>query len=313
MKPIIPGQYHVPHAHTATTMVRQVAMAMTSGSHTSTSTMPPLSLVPLRSSLPVSPWSVFDSRCAPAIKLTPHIAHPHATDKITEGKDGSEDTDTPRFLHVELNLFDLNWVFVGTTDGEAVLVGDTHGLPKFFAVVWVRDLKIVGMFLEGGTADHTSTLLRIPKETPRIVNIKKLRKIPLEELLKDIHCLTPPKLDVGEFVAEMDEDEMLEVFRYYDTNGTLMAKAASLGPIMAALGDSHSPTHSPSLAHTRPHPPPHTPLLTHSPRIIPHVCILASNLRRLSTDGSFCVSRVCYADTQARTGMRMSLWRPNRR
>lgn len=32
------------------------------------------------------------------------------------------------------------------------------GRPKFFACVWVRDCRLVGIFLEGGTAEQAKAM-----------------------------------------------------------------------------------------------------------------------------------------------------------
>ena len=50
-------------------------------------------------------------------------------------------------------------------------------------------------------------------EKPRIINTKKLKKASLEALLANPHLLTPPQLGVGEFLAELDADEVLLAFR----------------------------------------------------------------------------------------------------
>jgi hypothetical protein len=126
------------------------------------------------------------------------------------------------------------------------------GQPHFFACVWVRSNRIVGVLLEGcvnggarlTTSDDSHLAVhqlalttRIATHRPRIINVKRLKKVDLAMLLAQPSCLEPPPLGVGEFVAELDEDAMLEAFRYYeDPSAHQTVKTRSLGAIMAELG-----------------------------------------------------------------------------
>jgi len=152
----------------------------------------------------------------------------------------------------QLAFLGLSWTFAGSAVAATpVLVGDTSGHPKFFACVWVRSNRMVGVLLEGcvhggsrlasddsSLATHQLALAtHIATHRPRIINVKKLKKVDLATLLAQPFCLEPPPLGVGEFVAELDEDAMLEAFRYYeDPNAHRTVRTSSLGAIMAELG-----------------------------------------------------------------------------
>jgi len=140
--------------------------------------------------------------------------------------------------HMSSKFLDLSWNFYGVTEGEPVLVGDTHavGTIRLFAVFWVVSNTIVGVFLEGGTPEQVAMLPKIATEKPKIINAKKLKKASLEALLKDPYMLTPPELGVGEFLAELDVDEVLLAFRKVHPDSKGRVKTGQLGEIMTELG-----------------------------------------------------------------------------
>jgi len=143
---------------------------------------------------------------------------------------------------VACEMLELDWRFAGTSaHAQPVLVGSTQGYPKFFACVWVRDNHLVGVFLEAKCSavqrkQYEAAMHTIAEQRPRIINVKKLKKVKLEALLADPFCLVPPPLGVGEFLAELDDDAVFDAFRYFDVNGGGLVKTSSLGPIMAELG-----------------------------------------------------------------------------
>ncbi|KAJ7554972.1 hypothetical protein O6H91_05G017900 [Diphasiastrum complanatum] len=63
--------------------------------------------------------------------------------------------------------FDLSWQFYGDNVGEDVVFGrdNTTTQPKFGAY-WIKDGKIVGAFLEGGTPEENKALAKLAKEQP---------------------------------------------------------------------------------------------------------------------------------------------------
>uniref|UniRef100_A0A7S2SVG3 monodehydroascorbate reductase (NADH) n=1 Tax=Rhizochromulina marina TaxID=1034831 RepID=A0A7S2SVG3_9STRA len=138
--------------------------------------------------------------------------------------------------HADMSFFDLHCRFRGVTSGEPVMVGDTTGRPKFFACVFVRQGRLVGIFLEGGDQSHDEALEVIARERPQILSVKKLRKLPLPQLMTDPFCLVPPELGVGEFVAEVDDEAIQEAFRRFDITGAGCVKTSDLAALMKELG-----------------------------------------------------------------------------
>lgn len=64
--------------------------------------------------------------------------------------------------------FDLSWQFYGDNVGESALFGDnnpTSAKPKFGSY-WVKDGKVVGVFLEGGTPEENKAIAKVARVQP---------------------------------------------------------------------------------------------------------------------------------------------------
>ncbi|CAI9263352.1 unnamed protein product [Lactuca saligna] len=64
--------------------------------------------------------------------------------------------------------FDLSWQFFGDNVGEAVIYGNRDPAsekPKF-GTYWIKDSKVVGAFLEGGTPEENKAISNIAKKQP---------------------------------------------------------------------------------------------------------------------------------------------------
>ncbi|CAN0879993.1 Monodehydroascorbate reductase [Linum grandiflorum] len=69
--------------------------------------------------------------------------------------------------------FDLSWQFYGDNVGETVLFGNndpTSEKPKF-GTYWVKDGKVVGVFLEGGSPDENKAIAKVARNQPVVDNI----------------------------------------------------------------------------------------------------------------------------------------------
>ena len=66
--------------------------------------------------------------------------------------------------------FDLSWQFYGDNTGECVTWGlDRAGASgSKFGAYWVKDDKVVGAFLEGGSPDENKVLARVARERPSV-------------------------------------------------------------------------------------------------------------------------------------------------
>lgn len=74
--------------------------------------------------------------------------------------------------------FDLSWQFYGDNVGDTVLFGDndpTSASPKF-GTYWIKDGKVVGVFLEHGTPEENSLIAKVARLQPEVQDIQQLGK-----------------------------------------------------------------------------------------------------------------------------------------
>ncbi|KAE8729305.1 Monodehydroascorbate reductase [Hibiscus syriacus] len=74
--------------------------------------------------------------------------------------------------------FDLAWQFYGDNVGDTVLFGDNNPQspkPKFGSY-WIKDGKVVGAFLEGGTAEENQAIAKVAKLQPKVEDLDALTK-----------------------------------------------------------------------------------------------------------------------------------------
>lgn len=74
--------------------------------------------------------------------------------------------------------FDLSWQFYGDNVGDTVLFGDNNPAspkPKFGSY-WIKDGKVVGVFLEAGTPDENKAIAKVAKLQPRVEDLDQLQK-----------------------------------------------------------------------------------------------------------------------------------------
>ncbi|OVA03607.1 FAD-dependent pyridine nucleotide-disulfide oxidoreductase [Macleaya cordata] len=82
--------------------------------------------------------------------------------------------------------FNLSWQFYGDNVGDTVLFGDNDPAspkPKF-GTYWIKDGKVVGVFLEGGTPDENQAIAKVAKLQPSVENVDELSKEGLTFALK---------------------------------------------------------------------------------------------------------------------------------
>ena len=139
-------------------------------------------------------------------------------------------------------VLDLDWEFRGAVAGEVVPLGlDEYPSTKVFGAFWVLDNRVVGGFLEGGSADQRAKLEAVARAAPRVTRVQKFRKLGLDEFLNNPFSLEPPVLLPGEFHAELDPDFIAEAFRRYDLSGDGFAKTSAMGDLMRDLGADWDP------------------------------------------------------------------------
>ncbi|KAI9090694.1 hypothetical protein K1719_028547 [Acacia pycnantha] len=92
-----------------------------------------------------------------------------------EGKTTEEYDYLPYFYS---RSFDLAWQFYGDNVGDTVLFGDNNPeSPKpNFGTYWVKDGKVVGAFLEGGTPEDNKAIAKVARVQPPVQDIDVLAK-----------------------------------------------------------------------------------------------------------------------------------------
>ncbi|CAH8269932.1 unnamed protein product [Arabidopsis lyrata] len=74
--------------------------------------------------------------------------------------------------------FDLSWQFYGDNVGESVLFGDNDPKspkPKFGSY-WIKEGKVVGAFLEGGTPEENNAIAKLARAQPSVESLEVLSK-----------------------------------------------------------------------------------------------------------------------------------------
>ncbi|KAG4982273.1 hypothetical protein JHK87_027022 [Glycine soja] len=92
-----------------------------------------------------------------------------------EGKTVEEYDYLPYFYS---RSFDLSWQFYGDNVGDTVLFGDNNpasSKPKF-GTYWIKDGKVVGVFLEGGTPEENQAIAKVAKVQPPVADVNQLAK-----------------------------------------------------------------------------------------------------------------------------------------
>ncbi|CAN0049444.1 unnamed protein product [Choristocarpus tenellus] len=59
-------------------------------------------------------------------------------------------------------FLDLSWMFFGVASGEVVVLGmEDFETTKTMGAFWVREERVVGAFLEGGTSEQQAALAQV--------------------------------------------------------------------------------------------------------------------------------------------------------
>ncbi|ESQ43686.1 hypothetical protein EUTSA_v10015502mg [Eutrema salsugineum] len=69
--------------------------------------------------------------------------------------------------------FDLSWQFYGDNVGETVLFGDNDPKspkPKFGSY-WIKEGKLIGAFLEGGTFEENKAIAKVARTQPSVESL----------------------------------------------------------------------------------------------------------------------------------------------
>lgn len=113
-----------------------------------------------------------------------HVDHARksAEQAVKAIKASEEERSIPEYdylPYVYSRAFNLSWTFYGDNVGDPVLFGDNNpasAKPKF-GTVWIKNGKIVGVFLEGGTAEENKAIAQIARvQPPADKYLSRLRK-----------------------------------------------------------------------------------------------------------------------------------------
>ncbi|OWM79104.1 monodehydroascorbate reductase [Punica granatum] len=91
-----------------------------------------------------------------------------------EGKSTEEYDYLPYFYS---RSFDLSWQFYGDNVGDTILFGDNNPtLPKAkFGSYWIKDGKVVGVFLESGTPEENKAIAKVARVQPPVESLEQLK------------------------------------------------------------------------------------------------------------------------------------------
>ncbi|RZR88289.1 hypothetical protein BHM03_00015832 [Ensete ventricosum] len=92
-----------------------------------------------------------------------------------EGKPIEEYDYLPYFYS---RSFDLSWQFYGDNVGDTILFGDndpTSAKPKF-GTYWIKEGKVVGVFLESGSPEENKLIAKVAKLQPPVQDPEQLEK-----------------------------------------------------------------------------------------------------------------------------------------
>ncbi|XLS61829.1 hypothetical protein HN51_016057 [Arachis hypogaea] len=97
--------------------------------------------------------------------------------KAIKAKENGETIEEYDYLpYFYSRAFDLSWQFYGDNVGEAVVFGDRDpksAKPKF-GTYWIKDGKVFGVFLEGGTPEENKAIAKAAKVQPPAENQDQL-------------------------------------------------------------------------------------------------------------------------------------------
>ncbi|XP_050368159.1 monodehydroascorbate reductase, seedling isozyme-like [Argentina anserina] len=113
-----------------------------------------------------------------------HVDHARksAEQAVKVIKASEEYISTPEYDYLPYfysRVFNLSWTFYGDNVGDPVLFGDNNpasAKPKF-GTAWIKNGKIVGVFLEGGTTEENEAIAQIARiQPPADKYLDRLRK-----------------------------------------------------------------------------------------------------------------------------------------
>ena len=117
------------------------------------------------------------------IRRVEHVDHArksaeHAVKALKACEEGKTIEEYDYLPYFYSRSFNLSWQFYGDNVGETVLFGDNNPLspsPKFGSY-WIKDGKIVGVFLENGTPEENKAIAKVARVQPPVESLDQLTK-----------------------------------------------------------------------------------------------------------------------------------------
>uniref|UniRef100_A0A2P2LQK7 monodehydroascorbate reductase (NADH) n=3 Tax=Rhizophora mucronata TaxID=61149 RepID=A0A2P2LQK7_RHIMU len=127
--------------------------------------------------------STFPMKLYDDIRRVEHVDHARksaeqAVKAIKASDEGKTIDDYDYLPYFYSRAFDLSWQFYGDNVGDTVLFGDNDPAspkPKFGSY-WIKDGKVVGVFLEGGSPDENKAIAKVARVQPAVENLDFLTK-----------------------------------------------------------------------------------------------------------------------------------------
>ncbi|KAL6507719.1 hypothetical protein OROGR_023914 [Orobanche gracilis] len=117
------------------------------------------------------------------IRRVEHVDHARksaeqAVKAIFAGAQGTSIDEYDYLPYFYSRAFDLSWQFYGDNVGETVLFGDSNPTSRThkFGSYWIKDGKVVGVFLESGTPEENKAIAKVARVQPPVGSLDQLAK-----------------------------------------------------------------------------------------------------------------------------------------
>ncbi|KAL6574961.1 hypothetical protein OROMI_012246 [Orobanche minor] len=110
------------------------------------------------------------------IRRVEHVDHARkSAEQAVKGTSIEEYDYLPYFYS---RAFDLSWQFYGDNVGETVLFGDSNPASPThkFGTYWIKDGKVVGVFLESGTPEENKAIAKVARVQPPVGSLDQLAR-----------------------------------------------------------------------------------------------------------------------------------------
>ena len=97
---------------------------------------------------------------------------------IKASEDGKSVEEYDYLPYFYSRAFDLSWQFYGDNVGDAVIFGDNDpaSAQHKFGSYWLKDGKVVGVFLESGTPEENKAIAKVARVQPPAESLDQLSK-----------------------------------------------------------------------------------------------------------------------------------------